>query len=78
MIESRDYWLDVSDDMNSLKEKALLHSLLAFRDHIRHCRVDVHTDNRTLKASLENFGYKSSSVNEFVKEILQCSTQNVS
>lgn len=68
--ESSDYWLDASDDINSLEAKALLHSLLAFRDHIRDSGVDVLTDNRTLKASLENFGYKNSSVNESDKEIL--------
>jgi len=73
--ESSDYWLDASDDINSLEAKALLHSLLAFRDHIRDAGVDVLTDNRTLKASLENFGYKNSSVNESDKEILQCSCQ---
>ena len=72
-IESRDYWLDASDDINSLEARALLNSLLAFRDHIRDSRVDVHSDNLTLKAALNNFGCKSSSVNESVKEILQCS-----
>ena len=66
-IESRDYWPDSSDDINSLEAKALLHSLLAFRDHIRDSRVDVHTDNQTLKAALENSGCKSSSVNESVR-----------
>ena len=74
-IESRDYWLDPSEDINSLEAKALLHSLLAFRDHIRDSRVDVHTDSRTLKAALEDFGCKSSSVNESVKEILRCGRQ---
>jgi len=52
-MESRDYWLDASDDINSLEAKALLNSLLAFRDHIRDSRVDVHSDNLTLKAALE-------------------------
>lgn len=70
-LESRDYWLDASNDINSLEAKALLHSLLAFRDLIRDSRVDVHSDNLTLKASLDNFGGKNSSV----KEILQCSCQ---
>ena len=70
-IESRDYWLDSSDDIYFLEAKALLHLLLAFRDHIRDTRVDVHTDNRTLKATLEDSNCKSSSYNESVKEILQ-------
>ena len=51
------------------------HSLLAFRDHIRDSRVDIHTDSQTLKTALEDFGCKSSSVNESIKEILQCSRQ---
>ena len=72
-IESRDYWMDVSDDINSLEAKALVRSLLAFRDHVRNSRVDIHTDNRTLKAALDNFGCKNSSVNDSVKEILELS-----
>ena len=75
MIESRDYWLDSSVDINSVEARALQHSLLAFRDHIRDSRVDVHIDSQTLKTALEDFGYKSSSVNESVKGILQCSRQ---
>ncbi|KAL9987103.1 hypothetical protein ACROYT_G001353 [Oculina patagonica] len=71
-VESRDYWLDTSDDINSLEAKALLRSLLAFRDHIRDSRLDVYSDNLTLKAALDNFGCKSSSVNESVKKILEC------
>ena len=74
-MDSRDNWPDALDDINSLEAKALLLSLLAFRDHICDSRVDVHTNNQTLKASLENFGCKSSSVNESVKEILQCGRQ---
>ena len=74
-IEYRDYWIDVSDDINSLDAKALVRSLLAFRDHIRNFRVDIHTDNRILKAALDNFGCKNSSVNDSVKEILECSRQ---
>ena len=45
------------------------------RDHVRNSRVDIHTDNRTLKAALDNFGCKNSSVNDSVKEILECSRQ---
>ena len=62
-------------DINSLEARALLHSLLAFRDHIRDTRVDVHTDSRTLKAALEDFACKSSTVSESVMEILQCGRQ---
>ena len=67
--------MDVSDDINSLEAKALVRSLLAFRDHVRNSRVDIHTDNRTLKAALDNFGCKNSSVNDSVKEILELSRQ---
>ena len=74
-MESRDYWLDSSDDINSLEGKALLRSLHAFRDRIRDSRVDIHTDNQTPKAALEESGCKSSPVNESVKEILQYSRQ---
>ena len=48
--------MDASDDINHLEAKALVRSLLAFRDHIRNSRVDIHTDNRALKAALDNFG----------------------
>ena len=74
-IESRDYWPDFSDDINSLEAKGLLHSFLAFRDHIRDSKVNVYTDNQILKAALESSGCKSSSVNESIEEILQCSRQ---
>ena len=50
-VESRDYWLNSLGDINSLEARALLHSLLAFRDHIRDSRVDTHIDNRTLKTA---------------------------
>ena len=67
--------MDVSDDINSLEAKALLRSLLAFQDHIHNSRVDIHADNRTFKAALDNFDCKNSSVNDSVKEILECSRQ---
>ena len=53
----------------------MVRSLFAFRDHVRNSRVDIHTDNRTLKAVLDNFGCKNSSDNDSVKEILECSRQ---
>ena len=74
-IEPRDYWPDSLDDVNSLEAKALFRSLLAFRDHIHNPWVDVYTNNQTFKAALENSSCKSSSVNESVTEILQCSRQ---
>ena len=67
--------MDVSDDINSLEAKALVRSLLAFRDHVRNSRVDIHTDDRILKAALDNFGCKNTSVNDSVKEILEFSRQ---
>ena len=59
--------MDVSEDINSLETKALVRSLLAFRDHVRNSRVDIHTDNQTLKAALDNFGFRNSPVNDYVK-----------
>jgi hypothetical protein len=44
-LESRDYWIDNSQDINILETRALLHSLLSFRHHISSCRVDIHTDS---------------------------------
>ena len=44
-LESKDYWLDNSQDINVLEARALLHSLLSFRHHLSSCRVDVHTDS---------------------------------
>ena len=32
-MESRDYWIDNSQDINILEARALLHSLLSFRHH---------------------------------------------
>ena len=42
--------LDLKVPINSLEAKALVRSLLAFRDHVCNSRVDIHTDNRTIKA----------------------------
>ena len=49
-LESRDYWLDNSQDINILEAQALLYSLLSFRKHLNSSRVDVYTDNRVLKS----------------------------
>ena len=68
-LESRDYWLDNSQDINVLEAQALLYSLLSFRKHLTSSRVDVYTDNRVLKSALENGGCRSSEVNGVLKDI---------
>ena len=68
-LESRDYWLDNSKEINVLVAQALLNSLLSFREHLTSSRVDVHTDNRVLKSALENGGCSSSEVNDVLKDL---------
>ena len=70
-LESRDCWLDNSQDINVLGAQALLHSLLSFIEHLTSSRVDVHTDNRVLKSALENGGCRSSEVNDVLKDIFR-------
>ena len=53
-MESRYYLLDNSQHINVLEAQPLLHSLLLLREHLTSSRVDVHTDNRVLKSTLEN------------------------
>ena len=78
-LESRDYWLDNSQDINVLEAQALLHSLLLFREYLISSRVDVHTDNRVLKSALENGGCRSSEVNGVIKDIFRsCREYNFS
>ena len=62
-LESKNYWLDNSQDINILEVQALLYSLLSFKKHLTSSRVDVCTDNRVLKFALENGGCRSSEVN---------------
>ena len=62
-LESKNYWLDNSQDINILEAQALLYSLLSFKKHLTSSRVDVCTDNRLLKFALENGGCRSSEVN---------------
>ena len=62
-LESMNYWLDNSQDINILEAQALLCSLLFFKKHLTSSRVDVCTDNRVLKCALENGGCRSSEVN---------------
>ena len=78
-MESRDYWLDNSQDINVLEAQALLSSLLSFREHLTSSRVDVHTDNCVLKSALENGGCRSSEVNGVLKDIFRsCREYNFS
>ena len=69
-LESRDYWLDNSQDVNVLEAQALLYYLLFFREHLTSSRVDVHTDNHVLKSALENGGCRSSEVNGILKDLM--------
>ena len=69
-MESRDYWIDNSQDINVLEAQALHHSLLSFKHHISSCRVDVHTDSLVLKSALESDGCRNSGVNNILKDIL--------
>ena len=78
-LESRDYWLDNSQDINVLEVQALLRSLLSFREYLTSSRVDVHTESRVLKSALENGGCRSSEVNGVLKDIFRsCSEYNFS
>lgn len=71
-LESRDYWIDSSQDINVLETRALLHSLLSFRHHLSSRRVDVHTDSLVLKSALANDGCKNQDVNNVLKDIFDC------
>lgn len=70
-LESRDYWLDNSQDINVLKAQNLLYSLLSFREHLTSSRVDVYTNNRVLKSALENGGCRSSEVNGILIDVFR-------
>ena len=71
-LESRDYWIDSSQDINVLETRALLHSLLSFRHHLSSRRVDVHTDSLVLKSALANDGCKNQDINNVLKDIFDC------
>ena len=78
-LESRDERLDTSQHINVLYAQPLLHSLLSFREHLTSSRVDVHTENRVLKSTLENGGCRSSEVNGVLKDIFHlCREYNFS
>ena len=78
-LKSRDYWLDNSQDINVLEAQALLYSLLSFRKHLTSSGVDVYTDKRVLKSSLENGGCRSSKVNGVLKDFFcSCRENNFS
>ena len=71
-LESRDYWVDSSQDINILEAWALQHSLLSFKHHISSCRVDVHTDSLVLKSDPESDGCRNSGINNILKDIFDC------
>ena len=78
-MESTDYCLDSSQHINVLDAQPLLQSLLSFREHLLSSRVDVHTGNRVLKASLENGGCRSSEVSSVLEDIFHsCRKYNFS
>ena len=75
-LESKDYCLDNSQDINA---QALLHSLFSSREHLTFSRVDVNTDNLVLKPALEYGGCRSSEVNGVLKDIFRsCREYNFS
>ena len=65
----RDYWIDLEGDINALEATALYNSLSSFSPSIRNARIDVWTDNVTLRATWENGGCRSSLVNQELKKI---------
>ena len=78
-LESKNYWLDNSQDINILEAQALLYSLLSFKKHLTSSRVDVYTDNRVLTSALENECCRSSEVNGVLKDIFRfCREYNFS
>ena len=71
-LESRDYWVDDSQDIKILEARALQRSLLPFKRRISSCRVDVRTNSLVLKSALESDGCRSSGVNNILKDIIDC------
>ena len=69
----RDYWIDLEGDINALDARALYNSLSSFFLSIRNARIDVWTDNVTLRATWENGGCRSSLVNQELKKIEEMS-----
>ena len=69
----RDYWIDLEGDINVLEARALCDALSSFFPSIRNARIDVWTDNVTLRAAWENGGCRSSLVNQELKKIEEMS-----
>ena len=69
----RDYWIDLEGDINTLEARALCNALSSFFPSIRNARIDVWTDNATLRAAWENGGCRSSLVNQELKKIEEMS-----
>ena len=57
-LETRDYCVDNSQDINILEARASQHLLLSFKHHISSRSVDVHTDSLFLKSALDSDGCK--------------------
>ena len=68
----RDYWIDLEGDINVLEARALFNALSSFSPSIRNARIDVWTDNVTLRAAWENGGW-SSLVKQELKKIEEMS-----
>ena len=69
----RVYWIDLEGDINALEARALCNSLSSFSPSIRNARIEMWTDNVTLRATWENGGCRSSLVNQEVKKIEEMS-----
>ena len=69
----RDYWINLEGDINALELRALCNTLISFFPSIRNARIDVWTDNATLRAAWENGGCRSSLVNQELKKIEEMS-----
>jgi len=69
----RDYWIDLEGDINVFEARALCKALSSFFPSIRNARIDVWTDNVTLRVAWENGGCRSSLVNQELKRIEEMS-----
>ena len=69
----RDYWTDPEDGINILETRALCNALSSFFPAIKNARIDVWTDNMTLRAAWENGGCRSSLINQEIKKIEELS-----
>ena len=65
----RNYWIALEGGINVLEARAFCNALSSFFYSIRNPRIDVWTDNVTLRAAWENGGYRSSLVNQELKKI---------